>query len=115
MAKTVRQYRYYSQGSGQNQPLDITKKSLINGQIFETTNCYPILQLGIQTMPGTKFYLNGNIDPVIVGHTGIYELDMENEIEIVRLTFNKKSMDLIDANENSYLIIDILYDDGKVV
>lgn len=112
MAKTVKQYRYYNTNSQNNQPSNISKAELINGLVFEKTGCYPILQLGIQTMPGTKFYLNGNIDPVIVGYTGIYELDMDNAIEIVRLTFNKDSMDLIENNENAYLIVDVLYEDG---
>ena len=115
MAKKVRQYRYYGAGSDKNQPKDITKEQLINGSIFEETNCYPILQLGIQTLPGSTFYLNGNIDPVIIGHTGIYELDLENEIEIVKLTFSKMSMEQINNITNAYLIIDVLYDDEEVI
>jgi hypothetical protein len=36
----------------------------------------PIVQLGIQSVPGTKFYLNGSNNPIIIGNTGIYELDL---------------------------------------
>jgi hypothetical protein len=44
-------------------------------------------------LPGTRFYLNNNIEaPVIVGPTGIYELDLENISEINNLYFDLKSL-----------------------
>ena len=114
MARVVKQYRFYdSLDTTKNQPLGINKEQLVNGKVFDNPSCYPILQLGIQALPGTKFYLNSSVDPVVVGFTGIYELDLENQAEIVKLTFNEKSLDAIDVNANGYLIIDVLYEDGK--
>ena len=114
MARVVKQYRFYdSESVDKNQPATITKEQLVNGKVFDNPSCYPILQLGIQALPGTKFYLNSSIDPVIIGFTGIYELDLENQAEIVKLTFNEKSIQAIDNNANGYLIIDVLYEDGK--
>ena len=114
MARVVKQYRYYNEKDAtRNQPSNVNKDQFINGLVFEEPSCYPILQLGIQTLPGTKFYLNSSIEPIIIGFTGIYELDLDNKAEIIKLTFNKTSMDLIDSNANGYLITDVLYDDGK--
>ena len=113
MARVVKQYRFYNEtDSTRNQPSTITIDNLANGKIFESPSCYPILQLGIQALPGTKFYLNSSVDPVVIGFTGIYELDLENQAEIVKLTFNTKSIQAINDNANGYLIVDVLYEDG---
>ena len=90
----------------------LTKEQFIDGLVFDSPSCYPILQLGIQALPGTKFYINSGLDPIVVGFTGIYELDLDGQAEIVKLTFNKDSMKRIEENSNGYLIVDILYDDG---
>ena len=81
----------------------------INGSIFPN----PILQLGIQSLPGTKFYVNGNPTPVLVGVTGIYELDLQGEVEINSLTFDPTSLTAIDEAPGSYLLVDVIYDDEE--
>ena len=74
----------------------------------------PILQLGIQALPGTKFYLNGSNNPIIIGNTGIYELDLQGLTEISSLSFEANSISLINGNANAYLIVDMIYDeDGE--
>lgn len=113
MARVVKQYRYYNTGNIKNQPINATKEQFISGLVFENPTCFPVLQLGIQALPGTKFYMNSSIDPVVVGFTGIYELDLDNRAEIVRLNFDKQSMDAIENNQNGYLIVDVLYEDGQ--
>ena len=114
MAKKIMQYRFFEENGDQNQPNTsyemITKNNLINGAIF--SNRTPITQLGIQTLPGTKFYLNNSVDPVEVGITGIYELDLEGISYITSIKFDKASMNLINQNTNAYLIVDILYEEG---
>lgn len=126
MARVVKQYRYYNdKDEVRNQPLQreledgtieaITKEHYISGVVFESPSCFPILQLGIQALPGTKFYLNSSIDPVTIGFTGIYELELDNGVEIIKLTFNPTSMNEIESNINGYLIVDVLYDDGSEV
>ena len=113
MARAIKQYRFYGEKDEvRNQPISISKINLQNGRIFETPSCFPILQLGIQALPGTKFYLNSSIEPVVIGFTGIYELELEDSMEIVKLTFNKDSLEAIENNANGYLIVDVLYDDG---
>lgn len=110
MAKRVKQIRYYKDGS-QNNYGGPTYRNLISGSVFN--NFVPMLQLGIQTLPGTKFYLNGSNNPIIIGTTGIYELDLQGLTEINSLQFDAGSLSLIANNNNAYLIIDMIYEDGE--
>jgi hypothetical protein len=62
-------------------------------------------------LPNTKFYLNNSLDGyIIVGPTGVYELNLEGISEIGDLGFDRKSLELIRDNPNGYLIIDVIYD-----
>ena len=110
MAKKVKQIRYYSDNHEQTHG-GPTYRNLISGSVF--SNYVPILQLGIQTMPGTKFYLNGSNNPIIVGNTGVYELNLQGLTEINSLQFDASSLSLIKSNESAYLIVDIIYEDGE--
>lgn len=110
MAKRVKQIRYYSDGSQKNYGGPVYR-TLISGSIF--SDYMPILQLGIQTLPGTKFYLNGSNNPIVIGGTGIYELDLQGLTEINSLQFDASSVSLINSNESAYLIIDFIYEDGE--
>lgn len=115
MANRVKQFRYYNEpavsGGTRNQPSDATETSFVSGTVFDMY--YPILQLGIQALPGTRFYLNNAVDPVIIGSTGIYELDLIGKTEISNIKFDFNSMELIKDNANAFLIVDIIYDDGE--
>lgn len=114
MAKQVRQFRYYKNGSNNNYHPDgikITLATLVSGSTF--ASYVPIVQLGIQALPGTKFYLNSSNHPIIIGNTGIYELDILGLAEINSLQFDAKSINNISSNENAYLIVDITYEDGE--
>lgn len=74
----------------------------------------PLIQLGIQTLPGMAFYLNGNTTrPILIGNTGIYELNLNNLSQITSLAFDSNSIDLIGGQENGALIIDMMYEDGS--
>lgn len=112
MAKYLMQFRYYGDQLENNGLSNIKYKELISGSHF--INCRPnatsIASLGIQTLPGVKFYLNNSqIDPIIIGPSGIYELGTDKNYEITGLQFDSKSIDSINANNGAYLIIDIVY------
>ncbi len=107
MVKKIKQFRFYDQGNSKN----------TNEKIFFTSNVdfsryMPIVHLGIQTLPGTKVYLNSNMDaPVIIGATGIYELDLEGTTGLISsLQFDPNSMNIIEATPTGYLIVDIIYE-----
>ncbi len=70
---------------------------------------YPILQLGIQGPPGTEFYLNGSNEPIKIGASGIFDLDIKNNARITELTFNSSSLSKI-TNDGQYIIVDIIYE-----
>lgn len=111
MAKEIMQIRYYTEGDGRNQPINNTVKKLASGELFlEYGN---IIQLGIQTLPGTKFYLNDGVNPIIVGSTGIYELNLEGISPITKLAFDQGSLALIQSSPNAYLIVDIIYESNR--
>lgn len=114
MAKVVKQFRYYNETSALNQPSNATLKGFTSGSVFDDAGCFPILQLGIQTLPGTKFYLNDALDPILIGSTGIYELDLDGLAEILRISFASDSMETIKTNDTAHLIVDIIWDDGTV-
>lgn len=69
----------------------------------------PIQQLGIQTLPGTKIYLNQSTTPIIIGASGVYELDLTNTTAILNsLRVAPDSMQTINNIDNAYLIIDLV-------
>lgn len=117
MSKIVKQYRYYGENNALNYPSKIKLDSLETGQIFilESDVSAPIVGLGIQTIPGIKFHLNGDPgDPIVVGASGIYELELQNNYEIDMLQFERNSLNqLINTrSNNAYLIIDAIYETG---
>lgn len=113
MARKVQQIRYYGDhksDSDKNQPANLTGNRLRSGSIFSQYT--PMKQIGIQTMPGVKFYLNNSIEPIVIGSTGIYELNVENLTEITALSFDTTSINMINETPStSYIIVDILYED----
>lgn len=111
MARKVEQFRFYTTDDNRNQPSSGTKISVSNlrsGSIF--SGHYPIVQLGIQTLPGVKFYLNKATTPIVIGNTGIYDLELDGVTQITHLCFDINSLNMINGNPDSYLIIDIIYD-----
>lgn len=113
MSKRIEQVRFYQNKDLRNSPdgVNLNMNRLISGSVF--SGKYPILQLGIQTLPGVKFYLNNAVTPIVVGHTGIYDLDLEGITEITQLNFDKDSMMMINNNRDSYLIVDFIYEEGN--
>ena len=124
MAKFIRQIRYYGPGDNRNQPQGLTQGELTSGSIFNTTPT--ILQLGVQSFPGMKFFVNGADGPVIIGSTGIYELNVDGISQINSIRFDTTEISRIgnpkvnDNNQNVakrqtnglYLIIDYIYEKG---
>lgn len=111
MARQVKQFRYYNDTlKSKNYPSDITSNKLKSGTIFK--NCMPAVQVGIQAIPGTKFYINNANTPIIIGYTGIYELSLDKALPVVSLRFDGDSLSAIRNNDNATLIVDLIYEDG---
>ena len=127
--RQIYQYRYYGETSdhatahSRNMPADLKMKDLASGTAFATR--IPIYQLGIQAIPGTKVYINSpNVGkPIIIGKTGIFELDLNDQSVITSLRVDKASVQTIrDINyrdednptTEAYLLIDIIYEAEEV-
>lgn len=106
--KQVRQFRYYGDKNPNNYPTSLTYYALHSGNIFQ--NLGVVTHLGVQALPGTSFYLNNSAHPIVVGSTGIYELNLEGLSQISAIKFAKKSLDMVDGSSGSQLIIDVLYE-----
>ncbi len=117
MANSIKQFRWYGEQDSRNFPswTAITEEEMTEATKYKTgaafDNVYPITQLGIQTLSGVKFYLNGSVNPITIGASGIYDLNVQNGMRITRLEFDQESLSRI--NENGYLLIDIIYETNK--
>ena len=107
--KKIKQFRYYNDSSEKNNPGGLTMKDLTTGRAFD--HYLPIVQLGIQAIPGTKFYINNSESSIVIGYTGIYELNSNLVYSIRQLSFDTTSLDLIAKNDNGYLLVDIIYEE----
>lgn len=108
MAKKIQQIRYYGENNKSNYPTNLTAQRLRAGTAF--SDYYPIVQLGIQTLPGVRVFINNHTSPIIIGGTGIYELNVDGLSNITDLSFDPASLNLINANDNASLIIDFIYE-----
>lgn len=91
-----------------NFPTGITRQSLIDGTAFE--DFYPIIQLGVQAVPGTRFFLNDSKYPVMIGPSGIWEIDTSAGTAIRQLIFDNGSLILNENAQSTHgVIIDLIY------
>ena len=109
MSRKIKQFRFYGNEDPRNSPANKTIEDYQTGKVFETANVFPIAQLGIQGPPGMKIYLNGSINFITIGVSGIYDLDIKNGSRVTGLGFDRASLERINASGTGYLIVDILY------
>lgn len=116
----VKQFRYFKAGDSRNFPeLDTTwiyssdiDDASEQKHLFSDING-SVVKLGIQTLPGTIFYINENsLDKgIVVDHTGVYELDLtDTTLRLGMLYFDPLSLINISNVDNASLIVDILYE-----
>lgn len=105
----IQQYRYYGDNDSRNAPKGLTAKQLNESNIFSGLGS--ISQLGIQGRPGTSFYLNGSTLPIVLGETGIYEIDLQNYGQIFSIRFDTKELHNYAPNRDR-LLIDFIYKGG---
>lgn len=115
MTKYVKEFRYYGEGNPSNYPVGLTYTQLRSGSVF--SKYAPITQLGIQGNPGSKFYINDSDTSVMLGSTGIYELDLEGIGRIYSLKFDSETLQEIINSNSSFMsndvtgiIVDIVYE-----
>ena len=113
MTQNFKQFVFCKNGSAKNSPSNLTGANLVAGNIF--LDYQPISQIGIQAPPGTKIYFNNNDSPIIIGYTGLLELDFSSTGgSISSIAVDQASIDYISSNDSAILIIDIAYFVGEV-
>lgn len=115
--KRMMQFRFHGENSLANYPEwdDWKKNNWFNNLLMGYGS---VSHLGIQGEPGIKFYLNGGLNPITIGMTGIYELDLGLMGRISSLRFDEKQLKAVYNNSpdlNKRLIVDIVYDGPEVL
>lgn len=104
--KQIKQYRYYGNNNSNTYPKDLSDSQLTFGNIFDGI---AVSQLGIQGRPNTGFYLNDSIYPIILGETGIYEIDLQDRGVITSISFiNDETFKKYSAGDR--LLIDVVFE-----
>jgi hypothetical protein len=111
MAKRIKQFRFFGTADTTHNTPNTNFQTLVSGNLF--ADILPILQLGIQALPGTKFYVNSSTSPVIVGVTGVYEMSLQDNTQITSLSFDGNSLQAISNSSTGGLIIDVTYDNNN--
>ena len=89
----VKQYRFYGTNNANNFPQTISEDNLKNGAIFNAANG-SIRSLRIQAMPGTSFFINGGLFPVIIGLSGSFFISESMGVIIESLKFENLMLDV---------------------
>lgn len=105
--RKIKQFRYSGDSSKDNSG-DTSKQALVFGNIFQNYNT--ISQMGIQGRPGTSFYLNNSEFPIVLGETGIYEIDLQDRGTIYSIGFVDNSAFSYYSTLGDRLLIDIVYE-----
>ena len=111
--KKIMQLRYFGEEKSTNLPNDEK-----NWQFNLLSKYGNVSHLGIQGEPGIVFYLNEGHNPIQLGNTGIYEINLEGLGYITKLYFD---MDILhevypkdNMNEKHVLIVDFVYNGAEV-
>ncbi len=124
MSIHIGQYRYYgykNKFSHNNFP------AIPNNLSYNESNQYPkifsfekynnIKNIKIQTVPGTKIFLNNN-NPIIIGRTGILNINpseySNNKIlKIYGISLDNSSKITLNNLDNGYIIITFIYEEEE--
>lgn len=108
--RRIAQFRFRGNSNKENYPTTLRQDDLAVGNLFRDYG--PVSQLGIQAPPGLRFYLNNSAYPIMVGETGIYELDLENVGRITAIRFEREDLNSFyeKLDPADKLLIDIVYE-----
>ena len=93
-----------------NYPSTIKGENLVDGSAF--SDYMPLSQLGIQAPPGTKVFFNGDTIPVIIGFTGLFEVNLDYGGVVNSMAFDSASIENVQSNDSALIIVDMAYVGG---
>lgn len=98
----VKQFRYYGKENYQelNAPDTITEEELIAGSLFKDIICQ---EIRIKTLPGVILEING--ETVLIGDAGEYDILYRENVQIITITFNPTSIELLKQNPKTAFFI----------
>ena len=109
--KCIKQFRYYGKNHADNYPANImTYSNLAHSNIFAGHGS--ITQMGIQAPRGTIMFLNNEQRyPIVIGETGIYEIDLQDYGQIYAIRFEGASLEALERQGSTgRLLIVIIYE-----
>lgn len=112
--RKIMQFRYEGYENENNYPEYSDYNSVLKNNLLKD---FPsVSHLGIQGPQGLRFYLNGGENPITIGKTGIYELDLDGIGRINKLCFNETDISSYFGQESTNrLLVDIIYEGGSTV
>ena len=117
--KYIKQFRFYGtkDRASMNYPAYSSATAyltaLTSGNIFQDYGS--ISKMGIQCRPNTRFRLNDSQYEIVVGETGIYEIDLEGYGTIFKIQFNADDLRIYDQpGVTDRLLVDIVYEGAGV-
>ena len=111
--KKIKQFVFYGKKVRDNLGKECFPANLNVWQQNLLTDFGPVSHLGIQGEPGVIFYLNHGTDPISIGATGIYELNLEGLGHISALRFDMNTLEEKYDEQESVLhrvLVDIVYE-----
>lgn len=111
--KKIKQFVYYGRKVRDSLGKKCFPENLSVWQQNLLTDFGPVSHLGIQGEPGVIFYLNHGTDPISIGATGIYELNLEGLGHISALRFDMDTLrEKYDEQESALhrVLVDIVYE-----
>lgn len=111
--KKITQFIFYGKHNREEEGFSCLPSSLDLWSTNLLSDYGPVSHLGIQGEPGVIFYLNYSDDPITLGVTGIYEIDLEGlgSISSLRFDMQKLSEKYDTSPSHSHrLLVDIIYE-----
>lgn len=100
MAKQLYQFHY-------SKDVEEEKDNWSNGRVFNKNNA-PIVKLTIIAPSTVQFYVNDDlVNPIMIGATGKFEIDLKNQTSITSLKFNESDLEKLKSEQD--IIVNAIY------
>lgn len=67
----------------------------------------PIVKLTIYGPPTTSFYINDSITPIVIGTSGVFNIDLKNQTKITSLFFDFDCLNNLQESDN--IVVNAIY------